>query len=80
MTPETLTALFGWMSVISIGLLLFTTLMLLILRDWVASVHGRLFDIAPKELHESYFKYLAQFKIAVLVLNVVPYLAMRIVF
>ncbi len=80
MTPEALTALFGWMSVISIGLLLFSTLAILSLRDWVTSLHGRMFDIDASDLHQSFFKYLAQFKIAVLVLNVVPYLAMRIVF
>lgn len=79
MTLETLTALFGWMSALSLGLLIFTSLMLLALQNWAAGIHGRMFGLDVETIRRSYFDYLATFKIAVLVLHVIPYLALRIV-
>jgi hypothetical protein len=79
MTTETLTALLGWTSVINIAILAITTLSLIAMRGFITKVHARLFDMDEKDLGRAYFQYLAQYKIAIIVLNIAPYLALRII-
>lgn len=79
MTLETVTAVLGWASLINIGILVVSTVMLIAMRDWVAGIHARLFGLERPDLGRAYFQYLGQYKIAIIVLNVAPYLALRIV-
>jgi hypothetical protein len=79
MTTETLTALLGWTSVINIAILAITTLSLIAMRGFITKVHARLFGMDEKDLGRAYFQYLAQYKIAIIVLNIAPYLALRII-
>jgi hypothetical protein len=79
MTLETLTELLGWSSIINITILLFTTLGLIAMRGWISGMHSRLFELDEKDLGRAYFLYLAQYKIAIIVLNIAPYLALKIV-
>lgn len=79
MNVETLTELFGWMSVISIGILMFSTFMLLAIRKFAVNVHSKMFHIDEKDLNRAYFQYLAQFKIVVIVFHLTPYLALKII-
>jgi hypothetical protein len=65
--------------VINIGLLLFTTGFLMVSGDWVSRVHARLFGLNPTELSPIYFQYLANYKIAVLIFNLVPYIALKLI-
>jgi hypothetical protein len=79
MTTETLTALLGWTSVINIALLMVTTISLISMRGFITKVHAKLFGMDEKDLGRAYFQYLAQYKIAIIVLNIAPYLALRII-
>ena len=79
MSMQALSTLLGWSVVINFGILLFSTLMLMLTRNWVSSIHGRMFGLDQKDLGRAYFQYLAQFKIAVIVFNLTPYLALRII-
>lgn len=79
MNIETLTELFGWMSVISIGMLMFSTVMLLVIKGLAIKIHSKMFALDEKDLNRAYFQYLAQFKILVIVLNIVPYIALKII-
>ncbi|MGI9416119.1 MAG: DUF6868 family protein [Hyphomicrobiales bacterium] len=78
MTLEQITSFLGWCTVINVAFLLFATAWLMLLRDWVAETHARMFSIPKEELRPIYIKYLAYFKIAVIVFNLTPYLALRI--
>ena len=75
-TIETLRTFFGWCTVINVGLLLLTTVALLLLRGTVSRIHARLFGLNEEDLARAYFQYLAQFKIAVIVFSLVPYAAL----
>jgi hypothetical protein len=79
MTLDQLTAFFGWAAVINIGLLLFSTMALLVLRGPITRIHARLFGLNEQDLSKAYFQYLAQFKIAIILFTITPYLALRIV-
>ncbi|WP_319784107.1 DUF6868 family protein [Oceanisphaera sp. IT1-181] len=79
MTIELFTALLGWSLVINIIVLLFSTLMVVLMRETISSIHARLFSLNTQDLGRAYFQYLAQYKIAILVLNLAPYIALKII-
>jgi hypothetical protein len=78
MTVETLTELLGWASAINIAILIFSTLMLIVTRGSITKIHSKLFGIDEKDLGRAYFQYLGQYKIAIIVLNIAPYVALKI--
>ena len=79
MTMNELTELFGWMSVLSIGILMLSSIMLLLMKGMVIKIHSKMFGLDDKELNSAYFQYLAQFKIVAIVFNLVPYVALKII-
>ncbi len=78
MTIEALTELLGWASVVNITILLLSTLALIIMRGAITGIHSKLFGLDEKDLGRAYFQYLAQYKIAIIVLNISPYIALKI--
>lgn len=78
MTTETLTELLGWASVINIALLLLTTITVIAMRGRISKIHSTLFGLDEKDLGRAYFQYIAQYKIAIIVLNIAPYIALKI--
>ena len=78
MTIETLTELLGWVSIINIAILLCSTLALISMRGFITKIHSSLFGLDEKDLGGAYFQYLAQYKIAIIVFNIAPYLALKI--
>ncbi|MDP3936621.1 MAG: hypothetical protein Q8R92_00615 [Deltaproteobacteria bacterium] len=78
MTMGTATELLGWASAINVGVLLLSTLALLAMRESITKIHSRLFGLDEKDLGRAYFQYLAQYKIAIIVLNIAPYLALKL--
>ena len=79
MNIETLQAFLGWCTVINLGILIFSTLMIALLGKTISKVHSQLFGIEKTELSRLYFQYLAHYKIAILVFSLIPYIALRIV-
>ena len=79
MTQETLTSLFGWMAVLNIAFLFIGTLAILVLKNWAANLHSRLFGIEAAAVPQLMYEWLGHYKIATLVLSVVPYFALRLV-
>ena len=78
MTIDTLTTFLGWCSIINIGLLLISTIMMIVVRDFAIKLHSSLFGVNPEELPLIYLQYLGNFKIAIIILNIVPYIALKV--
>ena len=78
MTVEVLTELLGWASVINIAILLLSTLGVITMRKAITGIHAKLFGLDEKDLGRAYFQYLAQYKIAIIVLNIAPYIALKV--
>lgn len=78
MTYETLTAVFGWMTVLNFAFLATAALALLVMRDWATSLHARLFGITEEAVLTAYFSFLSRFKVLAIVFSLVPYLALRL--
>jgi len=79
MTIEHLTAFLAWCTLINFGILIFSAIALMLMRDWVIKIHSGWYGVPEADLPGIYFRYLATYKIAILVFNLVPYLALRIV-
>ncbi len=75
---EQLIGFFGWMSVVNIGLLLLISLILVVMKETVSVIHGKMFSVNEGELKIIYFKYLANYKLLIFVFNLVPYIALKI--
>nr|WP_174839966.1 hypothetical protein [Ruegeria sp. HKCCC2117] len=66
------------MAALNIAVLLFTTVMVLLLQDWIAGIHGKLFQMEQQDVKRAYFRYLANYKILTLVFCIVPWLALKL--
>ncbi len=80
MSVAELTAVIGWCAVINYGLLLFSSLFLIVARDWTMSLHTMLMGVDREQLPRLYFDYLGHFKLLIIVFNIVPWIALKIVF
>jgi hypothetical protein len=71
------TEFFGWCSVINIGMLTVGAVFLILLRAPISRIHARLFGLSEAEVSLVYFHYLAQYKTAIFIFNITPYIALR---
>ncbi len=77
-TIESITRFLGWCSVLNIGLLMLSSLAVMCLREQIATTHMRFFGMVKEDILSGYFQYLAHYKIATIVLSIVPYFALKI--
>jgi len=76
MSMAELTTFFGWMCAINIGILLFSTFMIMGLKNWAARLHSKMFGLSEVEVRRFFYLYLAGFKIVVIVFSLTPWLAL----
>jgi hypothetical protein len=79
MTIEILTAFFGWCSVINMGVLLVSSLMIAISAKTFARFHAKMFGLEEAAVSLAYFRYLANYKIMTIGFCIVPYFALNLV-
>ncbi|MFH1504989.1 MAG: DUF6868 family protein [Candidatus Omnitrophota bacterium] len=77
MTIEIIREFFGWCAIINIGLLMLSSILIIAIRGIASRVHGKMFNLDEKYLAQAYFQYLGQYKIAIIVFNIVPYFALK---
>ena len=76
---ETLTVVLGWSTVINLLMLAFTAIMVMVMREWMVRMHARMFGVSEVDLPRMYFQYMAQYQIAIFVLNLAPYIALKVI-
>lgn len=74
-----ITEFLGWCTLINYGILILSTVMLITCSDWVKGIHSKIFNIPESSLDTLYFNYLGSYKLAIFILNLVPYIALKIV-
>ena len=79
MTIETIRDVLGWCAVINLGLLLWWFLFFMLAHDWMYRIHGKWFKLPVERFDAIHYSGMAFFKMCILLLNIVPYLAIRIV-
>lgn len=75
---QVITTFLGWCAVVNLGIYLFTALALMGFRGPIKKIHSKLSAVPSEKLDELYFNYLGSFKMAIIVLNVAPYAALRL--
>lgn len=79
MTLETIRSMLAWCIVINMGLLLWWFFIFWFAQDWIYRLHGRWFSIPRDRFDALHYAGMACFKILILIFNLVPYLALRII-
>jgi hypothetical protein len=78
-TIESIRAVLAWCSVIDIGLLLCWFLFFSLAHDWMYRFHTKWFNLSVEKFDAIHYAGMALLKLGILLFNLVPYLAMRIV-
>jgi hypothetical protein len=79
MTLETVRAALLWCSVINYGVLLLWFLVFVGAHDWMYRLHGRWFHLSGEHFDALHYAGMSLYKIGILLLNLVPYIALRLV-
>jgi len=78
MDTEQLQAFLGWCTVINMGLLLCWFIALATFRDQIHKLHSRWFSINLEDFSQLHYTAMAGFKLSILMLNISPYIALRL--
>ena len=73
-----LTEFMGWCAIVNIGFITVIALFLLICKNFVMHSHQLMFKISDESLEKIYFKFLAHYKLVVIVFNIAPYMALKL--
>ena len=79
MNAKTLLAFFFWMTLLNFCILVTSTGAVVVWHEEIRTLHASLFRLRADELGTLYFEYLGWYKALWMVLNVVPYVSLRIV-
>jgi hypothetical protein len=69
-----------WCAVINYGVLLLWFLFFRFAHDWMYRFHGRWFRIPAEQFDAIHYTAMAIYKLGIILFNLVPYVALRIVF
>lgn len=79
MTIELLREMLGWCVLINFGLLLWWFGFLVFAHDFTFRLHSAWFDLTVNQFDAIHYQAMAYFKLAVFILNLVPWIALHIV-
>ena len=79
MNAETIKRTLAWSAVINYAVLIIWFLVFFAAHDWLFSLHGRFgFRLSPEQFDFANYLGMAIYKIQIMLLNLTPYLALRI--
>ena len=79
MNLEQLTELFKWMTIINIGLLLLSSVLIIMLKNVLGKYHGKLFGIKEGSVNLMAYGYLGMFKVLIIVFILVPFISLMLI-
>jgi len=79
MTLITIRSMLAWCTVINMGLLMGWFLIFFFAHDWIYRFHSKWYQIPQDRFDAIHYAGMAFFKILILMFNLVPYLALRII-
>jgi len=77
-TMTELVTFLGWCTLINVGIYLFSAFFIFIFKNFTTNIHSNMSGVDPAELPTLYFKYLGNFKIGILLFNLAPYVALKL--
>ena len=79
MTLEQLSTFFGWCILFNSTILGLCAAIMIKGGSWMPRFHANLFDLTEASVRSDYFNFLATYKAITLALNIVPYIALKII-
>jgi hypothetical protein len=79
MSIETARNALLWCAIINYGVLLVWFLFFILARDFMHRLHGRWFPLSVEQFDAIHYAGMAIFKLGIILFNLVPYIALRIV-
>lgn len=79
MDIQMLTRFFMWCTILNLGLLVLSSLILAFAGDFVYRIHSKWFPMTRETFNVAIYSFIGLFKIVWLVFNVVPYVALLII-
>jgi hypothetical protein len=79
MTLEMIRSMLAWCTVIDLGVLIVWFLFFTLAHDRMYRLHGKWFRIGAETFDSIHYMGMALFKLGILIFNLVPYIALRIV-
>ena len=79
MSLETIRAALGWCTLLNWAILLLWLLFFKLGRDWVYRIHSKWFRLPSEHFDTIHYGGMAFFKMGIILFNLTPYLALRIV-
>jgi hypothetical protein len=79
MTLEIIRAALGWCFIINLGILLLWAIILRLAGDWAYRMHSAWVKISRETFDGIHYGGMAAFKLGMILFNLAPYLALRIV-
>ena len=76
-TIENLRILLGWSAVVNMGILIAWWLAFVFAREMIFKMHTRWFKISEERFNEMHYTMMGYYKLAMILLTVVPYLVLR---
>lgn len=79
MNTETLQVFLLWCMLLNFGIYTFSAIVSILLRDFMAKTHEKMFRISRETAYKAIYTYLGACKLLIIVFNFVPWLAMVII-
>ena len=79
MSLDQITDLFKWMTIINLGVYLFSIILSILLKKTISTIHGKLFGIDEANVGIITYSYFGLYKIAIIIFCFVPYLSLLII-
>jgi hypothetical protein len=79
MSLEMIRKVLLWCTVINYGILLIWFLFFMLAHDWIYQLHGTWFHLSVEQFDALHYAGMALYKVGILLLNLVPYIALRLV-
>jgi hypothetical protein len=74
----TLATFFGWCAIINFGIILLGVLFFSVFHGFAGRISSKMFGITEEEAKATFFHVFQQYRLALIVLNVVPFIALSI--
>ncbi len=79
MTLEIIRSVLGWCTIMNGAVMLVWALFFVCAHEWAHRMHGKFFSLSKETFDAMHYAGMGIFKMVVIVFNLVPYLALRIV-
>ena len=79
MTLEVIDNILAWSLLINLALLMFWFIIFVFAHDWLYALHSRWFKMPVEKFDTIHYAAMAFYKLSIFLLNLAPYIAIRII-